>query len=287
MDDSNNYASKTYDKIRAFSEKWANRGYEKGDTQVFWLELLRTVFDIEDPESMILFENRVRLNEVSFIDAYIPLTSVLIEQKSSDIDLDHKIRQSDGEELTPFEQALRYSKALPWKYRPRWIVVSNFAEIRIYYMESETALPYIIKLSELPLQFPRLRFLIDPDVQPDAIMSVFMNAGPQAVNNVSVNLDNVNFVQPDVFLALHPKKKLIYIPECNAHVYLKQLSKRLVKLIKNEYKDNLEASFIISSLIDRDGNYLFKETDMDYINALPCALLDELYDEIKDYNRFS
>ena len=28
---------------RSFSKKWAGRGYEKGDTPSFWLELLRDV----------------------------------------------------------------------------------------------------------------------------------------------------------------------------------------------------------------------------------------------------
>ena len=48
------------------------------------------------------------------IDAYIPETQVLIEQKSFGIKLDQKAKQSGGIELTPYEQAKRYNDNLSY-----------------------------------------------------------------------------------------------------------------------------------------------------------------------------
>lgn len=37
-------------KVKAFAEYWKNKGYEKGHSQTFWLQLLNQVFGIERPE---------------------------------------------------------------------------------------------------------------------------------------------------------------------------------------------------------------------------------------------
>lgn len=93
---------------RRFVETWKGRGYEKGDTQPFWYQLLHDIFGIEIPANFIQFELPVHLKNISFIDAYIPSTQVIIEQKELKKDLDAAGRQSDGERLTPYEQAQRY-----------------------------------------------------------------------------------------------------------------------------------------------------------------------------------
>ena len=90
---------------KAFSIKWKGQGYEKGQSQSFWLELLQSVLGVERPYDVISFENRVKLSNTSFIDAYIKRTHTLIEQKSIDKDLRKPILQSDGSLLTPFQQA--------------------------------------------------------------------------------------------------------------------------------------------------------------------------------------
>ena len=51
------------------------------------MSLLSNVFGIEKPEELISFEDQVKLDHTSFIDASIPATHVLIEQKSIDKDL--------------------------------------------------------------------------------------------------------------------------------------------------------------------------------------------------------
>jgi len=42
-----------------FADEWAGKGYEKGESQPFWLALLRDVFGVEKPESYIKFESKV------------------------------------------------------------------------------------------------------------------------------------------------------------------------------------------------------------------------------------
>ena len=81
---------------KAFAAYWKDKGYEKGESQSFWLSLLRDVFGKEHPEQFILFEEQVHLDHTSFIDGNIPETKVLIEQKGLGKDLRKPIKQSDG-----------------------------------------------------------------------------------------------------------------------------------------------------------------------------------------------
>ena len=146
---------------KAFAETWKGRGYEKGETHSFWLSLLRDVYGVAYPEGFIFFEEQVDLSHKSFIDASIPETHVMIEQKSLGKDLSKPIKQSDGTTLTPYQQAKRYAAELPYSKRPRWIVASNFAEFRVYDMENPQAEPEIILLENLDKEYYRLQFLVN------------------------------------------------------------------------------------------------------------------------------
>ena len=147
---------------KAFAEKWADQGYEKGEAQKFWLELLQTVLGVSNPYDYISFEGRVRLpGSTSFMDGYIPSTRVLIEHKSIKVDLDEPIRQSDGTLLTPFQQAQKYVVHLPVSQHPRWIVACNFREFRVYDMEDPLGKPEVILLKDLEKEYYRLQFLVD------------------------------------------------------------------------------------------------------------------------------
>lgn len=146
---------------KRFAEFWKGKGYEKGQSQPFWLSLLRDVFDVEHPEEFISFEDQVHLDSTSFIDGYIPATHVLIEQKSIDKSLSAAIRQSDGTMLDPFQQAKRYSANLPYSSRPRWIVTCNFKEFYVYDMERPNGEPEKILLEDLEKEYYRLEFLVD------------------------------------------------------------------------------------------------------------------------------
>ena len=143
-----------------FQTNWTNRGYEKGESQQFWLDLLSNVFGIQDIGNFITFEGQVKLSHTSFIDGYIPSTKVLIEQKGSHIDLSKPIPQSDGHLLTPFQQAKRYAAELPYSQRPRWIVVCNFRSWYVYDMEQPNGEPQVILLENFHKEYHRLTFLV-------------------------------------------------------------------------------------------------------------------------------
>ena len=144
----------------AFAKKWEGKGYEKGESQVFWTELVTEVFGIEDPSTFLTFEQQAKLDHTSFIDVMIPSTHVMIEQKSVDKDINKPIRQSDGTVLTPFQQAQRYSAVLPYSQRPRWIVICNFKEFAVHDMENPNSEPYRILLKDLGKEYYRLQFLV-------------------------------------------------------------------------------------------------------------------------------
>ncbi len=79
----------------------------------------------------------------------------------SKIDLAKAYLQSDGANLTAFQQAKRYADELPYDLRPRWIVVSNFTEIHVHDMNQPHTEPEIILLENLEKEFYRLQFLVD------------------------------------------------------------------------------------------------------------------------------
>ena len=153
------------DAARLFAQRWAGKGDERSDTQTFWLELLGHVLGAQNPFELIRFEQGVKLGHVSFMDAFIPSTHVLIEQKSLGVDLDTPQKQSDGTLLTPFRQAARYNSMLPYSDRARWIIVSDFARIRVYDMETPEAPPRVVTLANLEQEVDRLDFLINPKVE--------------------------------------------------------------------------------------------------------------------------
>ncbi len=148
---------------KRFAEYWKGKGYEKGESQAFWLSLLRDVFGVEHPEQFISFEEQVHLDHTSFIDGTIPSTRVLIEQKGLGKDLKKPIKQSDGTLLTPFQQAKRYITELPLSQHPRWVVTCNFEKFYVYDMERPGGEPEEILLENLPTEYYRLSFLVDSE----------------------------------------------------------------------------------------------------------------------------
>ena len=151
---------------KQFAADWAGRGDEKQETQQFWTSLLQRVYGVEAPENYIKFEKPVLVDNMKggrttkFIDAYIPETRVIIEQKGAAIDLSKGEKQSDDSLLTPYQQARRYGAYLNDNERPRWIVVCNFREFRIHDMKEPNAEPEVLLLKDLEKEFHRLNFLV-------------------------------------------------------------------------------------------------------------------------------
>ena len=103
-------------KARKFADKWAGRGYEKGDTGSFWLELLAEVVGMADVSTNVRFEHRTSAR--GFVDVTIPDAKTFIEQKPLHVDLD-KPEERQGRLVTPFEQAKAYADSMPNSQRPR------------------------------------------------------------------------------------------------------------------------------------------------------------------------
>ena len=153
---------------KQFAADWKGRGDEKQETQSFWLTLLQKVYGISEPEKFIQFEKPVHVDDLKtgrtttkFIDAYLPATRIVIEQKSADVNLNKGEPQSDGSLLTPYQQARRYNGYLPDYERARWIVVCNFTEFRIHDMNRPNDAPESLLLSDLERDYSRLNFLVD------------------------------------------------------------------------------------------------------------------------------
>ena len=151
---------------KKFSQDWQGKGYEKGESQKFWLDLLCNVFGVQDFANFVHFENQIKdtfqdKTITNFIDVYIPATKVMVEQKSSGKDLRKAIRQSDGTLLTPFQQAKKYIAGLPLSQHPRWVVTCNFEEFLVYDMEQPDGEPESILLENLEREYYRLSFLTE------------------------------------------------------------------------------------------------------------------------------
>ena len=151
---------------KKFSQDWQGKGYEKGESQKFWLDLLCNVYGMQDFANFVYFENQIKeqftdKTITNFIDVYIPSTKVMIEQKSQDKDLRSPIKQSDGSLLNPFQQARKYIAGLPLSQHPRWVVTCNFKSFLVYDMENPNGEPEEILLENLEKEYYRLSFLTD------------------------------------------------------------------------------------------------------------------------------
>lgn len=153
-------ATKNKDAVE-FVKRWIDKGDEKQHSQLFWTDLLSNVLHSTVNNETVKFEYRVQLGHQSYIDVYLPDSRVIIEQKGSDIDLFKAAKQSDGTELTPFEQAKRYNVELPFSQKARWIVTCNFKSFLIYDMDQDLKGkdPVRIELEELPERINELQFL--------------------------------------------------------------------------------------------------------------------------------
>ena len=245
---------------REFVQRWTGKGYEKGESQKFWLDLLQNVLGVPDVTEYISFEEQVKLDHTSFIDGYIEATHVMIEQKSLDKNLRKGIKQSDGTLLTPFQQAKRYASELPYSKRPRWVVTCNFSEFLVYDMEKPNCEPEQIFLKDLSKEYYRLQFLVDTGN--DSIkkeMEISLKAGElvgklyDLILKQYKNPDNpetlksLNMLCVRLVFCLYAEDSSIFVKHKMFGNYLKQFSikdvrKALIELFqvldtKSEYRD--------------------------------------------------
>jgi len=148
-----------------FVDEWRNKGQEDEHTETFWNQFLQEVMSIDRVHHVIDYQKKVKIGRnTKKIDGYIPTSKVLIEQKSHGIDLRKTAKQSDGQELTPYEQGLRYATYLPTSEAPDFIITSNFQEFLIYDRRCDPngENPIEVLLEELPRQSQVFNFIVDP-----------------------------------------------------------------------------------------------------------------------------
>lgn len=139
-----------------FIPKYQDAKDEDRDAKPFWKDLLK-IYNI-DARQIGAFEERVRIHGrpgVAKIDYFAP-GKFIIEHKSRGKNLD-----------VAYKQALDYFDALPKTEQPRFIVVSDFARIRVYDLEaSEEKRITEFALEELPKRVSTsLAFFADEEVR--------------------------------------------------------------------------------------------------------------------------
>ncbi len=140
----------SWNEIRAraasFARKWANAGYEKGETQSFYNDFFR-IFGVRR-ESVARYEERVeKLDDTSgFIDLFWPGV-LIVEQKSAGRDL-----------AAAYEQAGGYFDALTESERPRYILVSDFQHFELHDLLQRDEVSF--RLEELPDHVEKFGFVL-------------------------------------------------------------------------------------------------------------------------------
>lgn len=162
-----------------FAARWEGKGYERGESQLFWADLLTNVYGVENLPGFLRYEEQVAsmVDSTNFIDVHIPSTKVLIEQKSINIDLRKPVKRGDGY-ITPFLQAKLYIVNMRQSEHPKWVVTCNFKSFLVYDMDQPHSEPEEILLKDLATEYYRLKFLVD--AQNEHIskeMEVSMQAG--------------------------------------------------------------------------------------------------------------
>jgi len=113
------------DRATKFAREWAGETRETGEYQSFWNEFF-DVFGVRR-RSVAYYQTKVALlkQKRGFIDLFWPGT-LLVEHKSAGEDLD-----------AAFTQATDYFEGLSEEERPRFVIVSDYARIRLYDLEGE------------------------------------------------------------------------------------------------------------------------------------------------------
>ncbi len=113
------------DRATRFSREWAGETRETGEYQSFWNEFF-DVFGVKR-RSVALYQKAVERisGNHGFIDLFWP-GRLLVEHKTTGRDLE-----------STFLQASEYMLVLPEEQRPQYVIVSDYARIRLYNLERE------------------------------------------------------------------------------------------------------------------------------------------------------
>jgi len=145
-----------------FVERWKSaEGNEDRESRSFLIEFMQDALGVDNPTQVLDFERRVKGRK---IDAFYEDMGILIEAKSRKPGiLDEQRNNGRYGFETPYQQAKWYVNELPSAVKPRWIVVTDFDEFRIYDLNLEyPERDYItVKLEDLPEQSYLFDFFFD------------------------------------------------------------------------------------------------------------------------------
>ena len=130
----------------AFSQEWADAGYEKGETQLFYQEFF-TIFDLP-VRRVAAFEEPVKLlgDKRGFIDLFWKGV-LLVEQKSA------------GRDLTKAKtQAFSYFPGLKDADLPRYLLLSDFQTFELYDLDEDENVAFT--LPDLPQHVEKFGFIL-------------------------------------------------------------------------------------------------------------------------------
>ncbi|MES1931468.1 DNA methyltransferase [Salinisphaera shabanensis T35B1] len=133
------------DRATAFVHDWAEASDERADAQTFWNEFF-DVFGIKRRQ-VATFEKHVQKfgDAAGYIDCFWPGT-LIAEHKSRGKNLD-----------SAFRQAIDYTAYLKGRDIPQYIVVSDFARLRLHDLVNDEE--HEFELAELPRQIERFGFI--------------------------------------------------------------------------------------------------------------------------------
>lgn len=142
--------SLSFHAAKEFVEKWKFAESEKSDAESFWNDFFRNLCAVDDTKiAGIEFQYEVR-NSIKGTPNYIDVfwkNVAIFEHKSRGEDLDKAETQARG-----------YRRSLPPGYRPRYLIISDFANIRI--VDETLERTYQFALEELPENIHRFEVIL-------------------------------------------------------------------------------------------------------------------------------
>lgn len=170
---------------KRFVEFWENHSKkEKQDDQTFWNMFLRDILDVETPERIIQYQKETDSDKTQWIDAYIKSTGVIIEQKSSGVDLLKKYLVANNEMMTPYEQAKNYDNNMNKSNKANWIITCNFDEFHIYDMNDIRKEYTAIKIEDLPSCYDIFSFMINKEAKVHDLGETISKEAGKIIGNI-------------------------------------------------------------------------------------------------------
>ncbi len=142
------------DKAIAFVHEYGDAKDERKEAQAFWIRFF-DIFDVRE-RTLGMFEERVKLlgSKYGFIDFFAP-REFIVEHKSRGENLDSALVQVSD-----------YILGLHEDERPRYVIVSDFARMRLYDLEApKDNRMHEFLLKDLPKEVQRFAFLTQEAVR--------------------------------------------------------------------------------------------------------------------------